>query len=270
MSRKGLSEFAIATIATVVLFLVGSLIVFIVVYNGINSMSTGFTDSLCSFSVFMRSAIFGNPLIELLVGAADYIGGSFLPVSSSAIALPLPCESGPSLRAMPNNPASVNNLLEKIARESARCWDMFGQGDLDSLLFGPEGQAFTCWKDTVTFRCDGQFNSSTDLYNYLRSHDLQLGSYSMRYADYLPTGLPVLRTITGLDRPICGRAVDPDNPPETYTYLFMLYFVDHISSMFSVGQSMVSTVCETVPVRSLDTDSLYLCAINVTGVGGVS
>lgn len=251
---------------TIVAVLVGSLVVivlgFLFFFGALGGLQQSFTDSICKFEVALRSVLVGNPVIQMLTGVFGFFTRGWTTVTAgmfSGLSLQscMPGQSLQTTQAKPINSTGIDRLFKKIGDETARCWDLFGGGNWDSLLFSRGGLGFTCYEDSIYINCS-MFNSlpvivtSGDLHRYLGVHEYAFASYSKLYYDIFPEKMPVLANTTDIMFG-CDDTLRK--------YLFTVTFVD--KTLVPLGSGLVPLTTMTVNVDSLSGDTIYLSIIEI-------
>jgi|GEM_PF-6125448 len=258
---EGLSGFGV--VASIILAFVAIALVLISFFGFTANIQQSFMDSICKFEVALRATIIGSPVVQALSGVFNFFTRGFTTMSAGMFGgLQLQsCTPGTSLQTTKDKPITINEmktLLKKIGDETARCWDLFGNGNWDSLLYSRGGLSFTCWRDTVYIKCSGADNTHfnvtrSTLDSFLNANEYEFGSYAKAYFDIFPRSMPRFGPESFLTCDDTLRA-----------YVIELSFIDKL--LISSGPSIITLLCDTIAVGSLNGDTIYLCIFEKGGV----
>ncbi len=245
-------------VVSLILVVVSASLLFLIIFRFIPNISDSFSGSICKFSAFIRAQTVGLPVIQQAVSVTSFFSGGTI---SSALSLPLACNSFAPLDDNP--PLSV--VVKKIADSSARCWDIFGFGLWDPLVFIP-GQSFKCYGQRLTITCDhndlsnlfdGTINNK-EVFNqelldyYMDTHYYSYAGLKKTYSQIVPRGMPIIGSEYGDAGIVCDG-----NP---HKYIISLYFVD---SFMYLRNTNPSISCAVITPSDLNSDKLYLCIMVV-------
>ncbi len=246
-------------VVSLILVVVSASLIFLLIFRFMPNISDSFSGSICKFSAFIRAQTVGLPVIQQAVSVTSFFNGGTI---SSALSLPLACNGFSPLESNP----SLSVVVKKIADSSARCWDIFGFGLWDPLVFIP-GQSFKCYGQRLTITCTvddlnnlfgGTININGDVFNqelldyYMDTHYYSYAGLKKTYSQIVPRGTPIIGSEYGEGGILC------DGLP--HTYIISLYFVD---SFMYLRNTNPSISCAVITPSDLNSDKLYLCIMRV-------
>lgn len=234
----------------------------LLVMSIIPGVKMSFMDSFCRFNVVIRWVFLGNPLMGTFTSIARSLS---IPMPN----LPLVCERSPKWESTNENPLSIEQFFFKLSNECVRCWSIFGEGTMDSLIFTPEGQQFSCFEDVVYIDCSTvekdengnplySFVDETLFKEYLETHKISsfAGGWHASYSEYLGAGNPLW---TNIASPICNSTQIENG--DVVKYLVIVYYLDVIGKL-SLGNPNIAgfyTSCGTFTIPEVGADSILIC-----------
>lgn len=268
-------ELGWSSIAYVVIFVVGALLLLTFIFRYVPELQGAFSDTICKMNAWMRASTIGSPLMQSLFGVAGFFTGGFSTFTMSSINIPLACNPGPPIDV--EKPVGLEDLLLKIGTESARCWDNMGAGFWDPLVLYTQGQFFKCYEEVIEFSCTEEDalglvydetalegitlpSSETPLTRsfmryFYSTRQVGLASFNRTFANTLPEGFPYYR-VPSKDEIYCDG--------ETHTYFIGVYFVDSWHSTLE-GASFIPLPCTTIEMSQVGGDMIVLCTQDLTG-----
>ncbi len=258
------------SIAKIILTLVVGFLIYIMVSRFLFGFGTSFQSSVCKFSSYLRSSIFGNPFMQLIISQGQYLFGGFSGYVGTTIGVPLAC---PQFSQLTEENLDLKTIVNKISYDSLKCWDQFGYGAWDPLAFSNYGQSFTCFEQILNITCtkDDITNLWSEETDFLKNYDSNIFSKAV-FDYYLKTHDVVL---AGLNKtfysaflyspPVFDGAIICDG--KEHQYLISINFVDYFTVIRNVAS--VPLVCNNVILKDLKTDVIYICVIELGGKEGV-
>jgi len=268
-------ELGWSSIAYVFLFVIGALILLTFLFRNLPEMQGAFSDTICKMNAWMRASTIGSPLMQSLLSVGGFFAGGFGSVSALSMNMPLACEPGQPINKP--FPVGLSDVLDKIGTESVRCWDNFGGGYWDPLVFYSQGQFFKCYEELITVSCtesdaralvydEQTFNEGYLPTNaspldrafmnyYYKNHQIGFAGFNKTFSQALPKGFPYYE-VSDYDKILCDG--------EEHTYFVGLYFVDSFHGTLS-GASFVPLICTTIDISSVGSDLIVLCTQDLTG-----
>lgn len=236
----------------IIIAIFSGLVLLMIIGMWIGTIQVAFHDSLCKFNLFVRHIALGNPITVL----GSQLAGTFKLIPPS---IPVPCTTNKWTK---NESYFISNNTEfsrVLAEEIKRCWDIFGLGAWNSLVFAPSN-TFPCFEGTIRFNVTGVF-THINLKDYMSSQEiLTIGNVHKSYLQFIPwENIVVLNETNG--RVLYFKQTEDGQPEKHYV---SVYYVDYFKvglgfmSLKSSGE-IVSTACGTYRASEKATDAIILC-----------
>lgn len=238
----------------IIIAIFGGLMLLMVLGMWIGTIQVGFHDALCKFNLFVRHLALGNPITVL----GSQLGSMFKIVPPS---IPVPCTTNKWQVADKESDFINNNtlFLKLLAEEVKRCWDIFGLGSWNSLIFAPTN-VFPCFEDSINVNITGSV-THLDLKEYMDFNEiLAVGKLHKTYSQFIPwDNIMVLNETSG--RMFYFKETEDGEPQ---TYFVSVYFADY----YKVGMGfislrgsgdIISTACGIFKLTEKAADTVVLC-----------
>ncbi|MDD5418099.1 MAG: hypothetical protein PHW96_04420 [Candidatus Nanoarchaeia archaeon] len=276
------------TVIFVVIAVIASVFLILLVVQFAGPMSEVMSDSVCSFAVFFRQLVLGNPIAK--VGQQLGSGLAIQPVD-----IPIPCRTTKTNLGSAEKPLNSTEFIRLLADQSKRCWALFGSGSWDSLIWSAKGQKFLCFDDEINVHFDSELDRTAVRRFMLTESVEEIGGTSRTYTQILPDETLDIWALSygGFDgNPLCtsgattgcvkvsGNKICKETKESCTVsvsgcdciyrkYRVYIYFIDYISpatlQYVNLNSLHIDTVCHTYRRDELGGDFIQVCMQEITG-----